>query len=95
MNGRAGGLDNTDNGRQMSEDWLNENLTAKKTGLTKAEVDKIRAGIETGNTKLVKSEVTGVKPGGDGVPPEGGTVKFYELKQDGTREVTKGDEWTP
>lgn len=93
---RTCGLENTNHGRQMSEQWLRLNLTPESTGLSDDEIDQILWGIRSGNTRLVQADVTGVNPGGSGQPPSPGTLTFNNLEHVGRDNVRKnGTPWTP
>lgn len=92
QNSTAGGFGDTNNGQQMSIDWLRKNL--RELGYTRDEVTTIIAGINSDpkTTRLLKAEVTGVTPGGNG---QGGTLKFYDVNTNGTTGASRGAETNP
>lgn len=81
---------NKDGVRQMSEAWLRVNLP--KFGYNRVEVQNIIDGIGS-TTRLLKAEVTNVKPGGNS-PNRDIKVDYFEIVHDGDKGAVRLEEPT-
>ena len=97
QSGSAGGLSSTNNGTQLSTQWITRNLNDQVTNgtLSSADRDRIIDALESGRVTRVKANVTGVSAGGGTNTQSGGNATYQVVNPSGSSGVTIGGNWTP